>query len=319
MLAVESWTPMLVAVCGLVLALSGVVILTMDRTISRPVARISKKAKAIANGDFSPDPGIESDSEIGQVGRSINQLSRDVAELMEKRLADEQNKRELEYRMLQGQINPHFLYNTLGSIKWMATLQKASGIAEMTTALTRLLRTLAKDLRKVVPLRDEIALLDDYYTILKYRYGGTIEYDKQIEEEALLESMLPRFVLQPLMENAIFHGIEPKGKGQLELRVERQGESVLISIMDDGVGLSREGLARVGNLSKPDDIHEGMAKNGLSSLGLQNVHQRIQNVFGPAYGLTVESEKDSFTRVTICVPYAPNRVLEHAGRGNAHV
>ncbi len=305
-LKVNHWMPMLLTVCAPVLFLSAAVIFTMDRTISRPVARIRKKSKAIAGGDFSPDPGIESDSEIGEVGRGLNQLSHNVMELMEKRLADEQSKRELEYRMLQGQISSHFLYNTLGSIKWMATLQKAHGIAEMTTALSRLLRTTAKDLRKTAPLRDEISLLDDYYTILKYRYGGTIEYEKYIEEdEALLQSTLPRFVLQPLMENAVFHGIEPKGKGQMKLHVAKRDGCVYITFTDNGVGLSKEKMEQMSDLSAPAKSGTGMTENGFSSVGLHNVHQRIQNVFGGDYGVTVESEENTYTSVTIRIPYTP--------------
>src|SRR5690606_39201106 len=131
-----------------------------------------KRMDKIAQGQFFVDKMIEWDNELGDVGRGINRLSQDIVALMETRLADEKQKQELEYRMLQSQINPHFLYNTLNSIKWMATIQNARGIAEMTTSLSRLLRNITKDIRKLVPLREELALLDDYFLIQKYRYGS---------------------------------------------------------------------------------------------------------------------------------------------------
>jgi len=127
----------------------------------------------VGRGRFDPNPSIEWDNELGDVGRGINQLSRSVSSLMDSRLEDEKQRLELEYRMLQSQISPHFIYNTLNSIKWMATIQHAPGVAEMVTALSRLLKSVSKGTRKLVPLEEEFALLEDYFTIQRYRYGGT--------------------------------------------------------------------------------------------------------------------------------------------------
>lgn len=293
-----SWLFLVFGICLLILLLSVFVIIYMNQTISIPIARIRHKIDKIAAGDFAVDPGIESGSEIGEVGRGINQLARDVVNLMESRLADEQQKRELEYRMLQSQINPHFLYNTLGAIKWMATLQKAEGIAEMTTALSRLLKTVSKDLRKVVALRDEIALLDDYFVILKYRYGSDIMFEKNIEDEGLLACRIPRFVLQPIMENAISHGIEPKGRGTVKLSVIRRGGDVIVSLWDDGVGISADVL---------DAINSHTGETGetemFPAIGIRSVNDRIRHVFGDDYGLKAESEQGVYTRMTITIPY----------------
>ena len=293
-----SWLFMVLGICLLILSLSVFIIINMNRTISVPITRIRQKIDRIAAGDFSADADIESDSEIGEVGRGINKLSREVVGLMETRIADEQQKRELEYRMLQSQINPHFLYNTLGAIKWMATLQKAEGIAEMTTALSRLLKTVSKDLRKVVPLRDEIALLDDYFVILKNRYGSAIHFEKQIDDEDLLACRIPRFVLQPIMENAISHGIEPKGRGTIRLHVTRSGGDVVVSLWDDGVGISAEALADIN--SRTEESFEAQI---LSGIGIRSVNDRVRHVFGEGYGLKAESEQGVYTRMTIRIPY----------------
>lgn len=297
-----AWTWLLAGLILLIILLGTAIMYSLDRTISRPVARLRRKIDAVSKGDFSPDPGIESDNELGQVGRGVNRLSRSVVALMETRIADEKKNRELEYRMLQSQINPHFIYNTLNSIKWMATLQSADGIAEMTTALSRLLKTVSKDLRKVVPLEDEFALLEDYMIIQKYRYGGNVTLIREIEDQALLKAQIPRFTLQPLVENAIFHGIEPKGAGRILIRVSRDGEAALVAITDNGVGIGAETLA---GIFDDDENKSGM----FGQLGLRNVNERLRYAFGEGFGLSVESEEGRYTTMSIRLPF------ENGGEG----
>ena len=239
---------------------------------------------------------------MGDIGRGINSMSASVTALMEHRLEDEKQKQDLEYRMLQNQINPHFIYNTLNSIKWMATIQHAPGIAEMVMALSRLLKSISKSNERLVPLYEEFALLNDYFTIQQYRYGGTITLDvSYIEDESLNRScLIPRFTLQPLVENAIFHGIEPKGSaGEVTLRVERDTANgdVLIHLTDDGVGMTPEQAAKA--LQEPGP-EEAAAK--YRHVGMWNVHKRLQYSFGEAYGLSIESEPDIGTTVTVRLP-----------------
>jgi two-component system sensor histidine kinase YesM len=217
----------------------------------------------------------------------VNRMARQITELMDKRLEDERNKRDLEYRMLQSQINPHFLYNTLNSIKWMAAIQNAAGIVEMTAALSRFLKTLSKETRGVVPLRDELLLLEDYLLIQKYRYGGSVNFEKKIEDE-FLDTPIPRFILQPLAENAIFHGIEPKGSGSIVLLAEKRDGDVLVSLTDDGVGMDAAGYPTAGEINQ--------------CLGIHSVNERLRYAFGEGYGLSIESRQGSYTKVTIRVP-----------------
>ena len=207
--------------------------------------------------------------------------------------------------MLQNQINPHFIYNTLNSIKWMATIQHAPGIAEMVTALSRLLKSVSKSNERLVPLYEEFALLNDYFTIQQYRYGGTITLDvSYIEDEKLNQTcLIPRFTLQPLVENAIFHGIEPKGSaGEVTLRVERDTANgdVLIRLTDDGIGMTAEQAAKA--LQEPGP-EEAAAK--YRHVGMWNVHKRLQYSFGEAYGLSIESEPGVGTTVMVRLPGPP--------------
>lgn len=292
------WILVLLGVCLLVLVLSAIITLYLTRTISLPVEKLKKRMDKIAQGNFLLDSGIEWNSELGDVGRGINRLSQDIVALMDSRLADEKQKQELEYRMLQNQINPHFLYNTLNSIKWMATIQNATGIAEMTTSLSRLLRSIAKDNRRLMPLKDELSLLDDYFLIQKYRYGSTVTMVTEIEEEALLGGLIPRFTLQPLVENAIFHGIEPKGRGDIVVRVTKSGYTdLLITIEDNGVGMTAEQIATI--LTVPGDEAKGMLEN----IGLRSVNERLQLAFGREYGLSIESVPGRYTLMKLLLPF----------------
>ena len=273
-----------------------------DHMINVPVHKLQDRMKSIAEGNFSRDISVEWEHELGDIGRSVNTLAEDVQSLMNQRIKDENEKREYEYKMLQSQINPHFLYNTLNSIKWMAAIQHAPGIAEMTTALSRLLKNIAKGTEKNVPLSTEIDLLNDYFTIQKYRYGGTISLSYKIDDESALTCMIPRFSLQPIVENAIFHGIEPKGTpGTILVHIFQNENAVLqIDITDDGVGMTDEQTRQL--LSEKRNTKADFFKE----IGISNVHKRLQFEFGPDYGLQVHSRLSEFTTVSILLPYAPH-------------
>lgn len=286
-----------------VLSMGLFLFLYLNRLIVRPVSALRARIAAIAGGDFSNDPAIEWDSELGDVGRGVNRLSHDVQALMAKQIDDLKERQNLEYKMLQNQMNPHFIYNTLNSIKWMATIQGAPGIAEMTTSFARLLKSVSKGNRPLITLREEFALLNDYCTIQQYRYGGAITIEiAEISNERLCECLIPSFSLQPLAENAIFHGIEPKGGvGSIWLRI-RQDETgdVHIAMQDDGVGMTQEEI---------DDVFRGAGKEKeYRQIGVFNVNRRIQYAFGPQYGLSIQSEPGKYTRVEIKIPFRPNEL-----------
>lgn len=275
----------------------------LRQVVSTPIKALQQQIERISQGDFSVNPDIEWDHELGRVGRGINHLSLSVSELMARRVEDEQQRLALEYRMLQNQISPHFIYNTLNSIKWMATIQQAPGVAEMVTALSRLLKNVSKGAQKLTSLQEEFALLEDYFTIQHYRYGGTITLKMpSLEDESLLDSYrIPRFTFQPLAENAIFHGIEPKGGvGRLCITVEAapEGDDLFIHLSDDGVGM------------EPEQIQELLSGEGQTDdsdlqfhkLGVWSVHRLLQLSFGPDYGLRIQSTPGEGTTVTMRLP-----------------
>lgn len=288
-----------------ILISGGLLYLVLSHLINRPVALLQSKIGAIAQGDFSRDPSIEWKNEFGTIGKGINQMSENVVSLMDKKVEDEKQKKDLEYQILQSQINPHFLYNTLNSIKWMATIQGAGGIAEMTTALARLMKNVSKGTGAQIPLKDELALVQDYFLIQQYRYGGSVSLECRIPDPELYHCMIHRFSLQPIVENALFHGIEPKGcAGKIVIEAwessASDGQSLLkVSVTDNGIGMTEETMKKVltGEANSSTEFFR--------HVGINNVNKRIQYDFGEDFGITIQSEtgENSYTVMTITLPY----------------
>lgn len=289
------WT----AILALMLSIGLLLNLFLRHAIAVPVARIRKQIDKVSVGNFLPDHSIEWNNELGDIGRGINAMAGDIEKLMEKRILDEQEKKDLEYRVLQSQINPHFLYNTLNSIKWMAAIQGASGIADMTTSLSRLLRSISKGTKLQIPLSEELSLVQDYFNIQKYRYGGTITMDIHCPDETLLSFTIIKFTLQPIVENAIFHGIEPKGSGHITITVHTFPENpadMEIIVHDNGVGISPDKTATL------LESNEESTPEFFKEIGVSNVHKRLQYEYGKNYGIHIESKEGEYTSMHIVIP-----------------
>lgn len=267
----------------------------LNRKINKPLEQLMHRMNQISQGDFSKDPDIEWTNELGTIGQGINQLAENVVVLMDKRIEDEKVKTDLEYQILQSQINPHFLYNTLNSIKWMATIQNATGIAEMTTSLAKLLRSISKDTKQLHPIKEEIKLLDNYFLIQKYRYGGTLQLQYNIESDELLDQIIPKFTLQPIIENAIFHGIEPKGApGEITVHIYSESSyTLVIDIIDNGIGMTDEQIREVLSPKKEN------TSDFFNKIGINNVNMRIKHAYGNQYGLSITSVPDEGTTMRL--------------------
>lgn len=286
----------------IVLAAASIIAVSLSwflfKTVTVPVSRLQLRMKRVEEGDFSRDPSTEWEHELGDIGKTINNLTENVQQMMNQRIEDEKQKKDYEYKMLQSQINPHFLYNTLNSIKWMATIQNAPGIAEMTTALSRLLKNIAKGTSNQISIEKELALVKDYFTIQQYRYGGIITMDILTDDPDLLSCEILKFTLQPLVENAIFHGIEPKGTaGRINIHVYRDEENdIHIDVTDDGVGIAEDMIDRL--------LFDSNASSSFfKEIGLSNVHKRLQYEYGDKYGLSVSSTLGEFTTISILLPF----------------
>ncbi len=284
-----------VMVTCLLIALGLAVILS--NYITRPINRLIARIRRISENDFAYDPTIEqSQDEIGQIGKVVNEMTMSIDHLIKETESMYEQRKNIEISLLQSQVNPHFLYNTLDSLHWMAVIQKNPGIANMTRSLVNLLKNIAKGTQDKITLREEISLLQDYIAIQSVRYLETFEFRNEVPDD-FCDYRIIKLTLQPLVENAIFHGIEPTGRyGTITLSAREEGEDIILTVTDDGAGMEKQQCTALFTVKTTQN------KGSLNGIGVSNVHTRLQLVYGKQYGLSVESEKDQFTRVSVRIP-----------------
>ncbi|MDO5349665.1 MAG: sensor histidine kinase [Lachnospiraceae bacterium] len=268
-----------------------------SRYLTLPIERLNHHLDTVATGNFTPNPEIESDDEIGWIGKRINRMSSHIQELLENRIQAEKEKKDLEIKMLQAQINPHFLYNTLDSIKWIAKMQHNNGIVQVVTALSSLLKNMAKGFNEKVTIQQELDFLNDYVIIEKIRYIELFDLEIELEDPSLAQARIVKLTLQPIVENAIFSGIEPScNPGLIRIRIFTQDQTLYLTVTDNGVGISEE------NIQKMLTDTWRVTKSYMSGIGLPNVDRRLKLVYGEEYGLSITSEVGAYTTVTISLP-----------------
>lgn len=287
----------LYAVLLSMLCVSMGVLVIMGRYVTKPINYLIAHIKKLSNNQFLVDPKIEEgQDEIGEVGKVVNEMTLSIIHLLAETKEMYEQRKNIEISFLQSQVNPHFLYNTLDSIHWMAVIQKNPGICSITKSLTSLLRNLAKGTQDRIPLREEIKLLEDYVAIQSIRYIETFEFINQVPE-SYLDYKIIKLTLQPLVENAIFHGIEPTGEfGTITLSAAADGEDLILTVEDNGVGIEREKLDSLLSTSAAD------SRNSLNGIGLANVDTRLKLIYGKGYGLGIESNYGEFTKVSVRIP-----------------
>lgn len=277
----------------------------LRNVLTRPINTISNYIKNVSKGDFKGSLTLKHNDEFRIIADSINNMEHEILALMEHQKQEAEIKKELEFKVLQNQINPHFLYNTLNSIKLMATLQHANTIRDMTAALGRLLQNISKGANKI-SIYEEMSLLDDYVLIQDIRYDGRLKVQYHIGDPDITQAQILKFLLQPIVENAIFHGIEPKGSdtGTIDIFLNRQNENISIHIIDNGIGMTPEQIQLLLDPEKSSQNHRG-----LNGIGISNIDQRIKMTYGSDYGISITSELGCYTDVTICIPYERSNLL----------
>jgi len=226
--------------------------------------------------------------ELREVTRQFNAMLDQIDQLMADVRRQEEATRQYELQALSSQINPHFLYNTLDTIIWMAEFQDSQRVVQVTKSLATYFRLALNQGKDLISLSDEINHVRQYLFIQKQRYGDKLEYE--IDEEPDFDNLvLPKLVLQPLVENALYHGIKEKeGQGYIKVSVQRQDTGVVIRIEDDGVGFQN-----------PGDSSQSQLKRG--GVGLQNVNQRLKLHFGDNYQMKIDSAPEKGTTVEIYI------------------
>ena len=269
--------------------------------ISKPLRRLNDSVKEWEAGNMNPDIYIGGSMEVEHLGKTLRSTVAQIRQLMDDIVVEQEEKRKSELDALQSQINPHFLYNTLDSIVWMITGERYDDAVFMITQLASLFRISLSKGKTVIKIEDEVKHARNYMNIQKIRYKNSFEVDFQIEED-ILDGCIVKLVLQPLLENAIYYGMEfMDGEGEIHVRGYRKDKDVYLEVEDNGLGMPEEEVAEL--LNGKERPH----KHG-SGVGLVNVHSRLKLRFGEAYGLVIHSCPDEGMMVQIHIPYIPYTV-----------
>lgn len=275
--------------------LTALLSILVSRGITRPIRFLSGAMENFGQGNFDINCQVDSEDEIGRLSHTFNQMVMDMNSLVNTVYEQKVMKQEAQMKSLQMQINPHFLYNTLDTINWMARIRHVDEIGDMVAALSNMMRY-SLEKKSFVRLGEEVKSLKDYIAIQNYRYRDKMVAEIEIDE-SLMSLYIPRLLIQPILENAIVHGIEEKlDKGHILVAARREDEDLYIQIMDDGVGMTEETMSHI----LREDY--SMKKSGHTSIGVVNVNRRIQMIYGKDYGLLVQSVLGAGTKITIHIP-----------------
>lgn len=265
-------------------------------SISRPLKRLVKAMNEVKKGNLSISISDKSNDEIGEVTGNFNSMLNEIKNLMDSVKNKEKQKRKAEIKTLQAQINPHFLSNTLNTVKWLAGAQKADNIEAIVTSLIQLLHVSMGKGGDFITMREEIEYIKSYINIQEYRYYDKFKVVFNMEEE-ILDYKILKFLIQPVVENAIIHGIEPRAQqGLIAIKGFKYDDVLKITVTDNGAGISREKLGTLLTSTEEDK------KDNFSGIGINNVHERIQMNFGDQYGLQIESVPNLYTTVELTLP-----------------
>ncbi|MFQ6809154.1 MAG: histidine kinase [Blautia sp.] len=261
--------------------------------IAYPAKELMESMKTLAKDNEYPRVKIVSNDEIGMIGLEYNKMAENIETLIEKVYKMELTQKQAELEFLQMQINPHFLYNALDTISWMALAKGNMDVSEMTIALAELLRATIKK-ESFITLREEMNTVKDYLLIQQERFGNKISAEYFVEEDAY-SCMVPNFILQPVIENAIIHGLEPKiEKGKLSINISIQDEFLTFLVEDNGVGMDETEIL---------DLYKKCRENNTKqSIGLKNVYRRLLLCYGESSMLKIESKKEQGTRISFLIP-----------------
>ncbi|MGE5614505.1 MAG: sensor histidine kinase, partial [Bacillota bacterium] len=292
---------------NMVVLMSGVVVLSLlllyfllkkskklSRRIVDPINKICERLEAIGKGSLLVCEPVQADVEEVQIlSNGIESMVGRLKLQIDKNTEQEKQRRHTELALLQAQINPHFLYNTLDTIIWLIESGEIEEAVTMVSSLSNFFRFSLSRGKNVITLAEEEQHIRSYLEIQQMRYRDLMEYEIDIPDQ-LKNFILPKLTLQPLVENALYHGIKNKRrKGFIRVTGRRQNERIILEVADDGVGMTDERLGEI-RASLEDGSGEGF--------GLKTVHQRIRILFGKEYGLTVESTLDTGTRVIATIP-----------------
>ncbi len=266
-------------------------------SITHPIRKLSEVTDQVAKGDLTVRSDIRSGAEVGMLSDSLNTMIDKINELLEQVKKEQIRLRKAEFELLQAQINPHFLYNTLDTIVWLAEAGDQKKVVSMVGSLSDFFRTSLNQGKDIISVKEELQHVRSYLEIQQVRYQDILEYEIRVPEE-LNRYLIPKITIQPLVENALYHGIKNKrGAGKIVISGKREENHFSILIEDNGIGITKERLLQV------REGIENKIPTGHDIYGLYNVNERIRLNFGEKYGIFIESRYGDGTVVSIVLPY----------------
>ena len=299
--AQELYMLMAVILVAVALIISSIV----SKTITRPILKLQTSMALIQEGDFQAgNVEVDSRNEIGSLTETFNVMTQKIQELMVQIIEEQQAKRKSELKALQSQINPHFLYNTLDSIIWMAEEGKNEEVVVMTASLAKLFRQIISNEEEEISIFQEVEYCRNYLIIQKMRYKDKLEFEIDLDPDIKGEKII-KLVLQPLIENAIYHGLKYKeSKGMLILKGYGLGDDIIFEIKDNGVGMDQDTMEHIFERHKVNYRSNGV--------GVYNVERRIRLSYGQEYGISYKSKLGEGTVATMRIPKERRDVHEKA-------
>jgi two-component system sensor histidine kinase YesM len=304
---------MLCLVCVLLLSFITTII-ALD--FVNPINKLVKGMKKVQAGESNVYIQVDREDELGFLNKAFNEMSGEIHHLVNWVYREQLTRKEAELKALQSQINPHFLFNTLEAINWMAQLNNVPEISSTVSDLSDLMEASIGRDDRLISISEEFTYADKYISLQKRRFGDRIELIKNVQEEAA-EIKIPRLLIQPLVENAVYHGVERiRGTGIVKLNAFKTEDKVSIEVIDNGAGMNRDELEQLNErLSMDNDTYfKKLGEKKSKSIGIENVNRRIKLFYGENYGLVIESEEGNYTKATVTIPCDTN-----AGREGFYV
>jgi two-component system sensor histidine kinase YesM len=297
---IQNWIIEIVLV-GLLLGL--IIIRYSTNRIFRPLRQLTEVMDQVNQENFSLQAKIQSRDEIGRLSRSFNRMMVKIESLISEVYVKEIHRKDAEYKALKAQINPHFLYNTLDTIRWLAQFKETESISTVAVSLAKLMKGVISNKREYILIEEEMEYINAYLEIQNIRFLNKVDVSIHIDEELLSDCLIPAFIVQPIVENAFVHGIENKvGKSHLSINAYKDKNIVIFEIIDDGIGMDQQLVNAL--LSSDQTERKDKDSNGT---GLLNVHNRICLLYGDNYGLTIHSKPNVGTEVHIVIPFVSHR------------
>lgn len=271
-----------------------IIIFFIIRRTTKPISTLAKTMPKIINGDFNNHIPIEGSYEVRELSAAFNYMLDGLNNYIHEQIKMQKEKRKAEIHALQMQINPHFIYNTLSSIKWLIWQGKIEKSTETIDAFISLLQNTISNKNEMITILEEINNLKNYVLINHIRYGDNINVNFFVLPNCE-EYIIPKLILQPFIENSFFHGFNDKSNGSIHVFINEQNNNLVCEIIDNGIGIKNDAIKKI--LRKSSGKHEHF-----TSIGINNVNDRIKLIYGDEYGVTITSEENNGTNVRVVIP-----------------